>query len=522
MQSRDITARMNDDPLAAATSTEWDGVLERARNRRAGEIAFAKSELSELLPKPTPLSLSLMMSFWQCGGSLDLAYRRLGLEYQIDHEVPSPLITIFGRLYMDKCIENARTPSMSALTARRIAKDAERIESEFRGNFLPDFLSRMTLLEAVDFDRLSTADLHCELMRIHADYINATHLEVDTINIVAGLLLEAARRAAIAEGLDPAQCLAHVPPTAAGLAQAVAAKAPRSERLQRLTKGMGHRAAFDYELADPRYSEVPDTLLKIHGHSPDGTGHLNPTAQQVPPEKASAALRLAIARACRFQALKEDAKHHSLRQLAVLRHAVLTMARRLGLGDQVFFLTFEELALSLSSPVERLSAKAQQRKRVHAALLSHPPLAPNLTWADLEQAASPRPASHANGAGQTRGTRVSGTAVVAARACCVCEQDAESGVPIPDFKDGDIIVSSMIHPGWLPQIRKASGMVCEVGGWLSHMAIVARELQIPMLVRTTGLGSIPHGARIEIGGDGLIAICEDRNDRSSQLLQAAE
>jgi phosphohistidine swiveling domain-containing protein len=84
--------------------------------------------------------------------------------------------------------------------------------------------------------------------------------------------------------------------------------------------------------------------------------------------------------------------------------------------------------------------------------------------------------------------------------------DAERGLPIVDFKDGDIIVASMIHPAWLPYFRRAAGLVCEVGGWLSHSAILAREYELPMIVGTQGLAAIMDGNRLRLHPDGTVEI----------------
>ena len=50
---------------------------------------------------------------------------------------------------------------------------------------------------------------------------------------------------------------------------------------------------------------------------------------------------------------------------------------------------------------------------------------------------------------------------------------------IPGFMDGDIVVSRMVPPAWIPYFQRAGGFVREVGGWLSHTAIVAREFNVP-------------------------------------------
>jgi len=55
---------------------------------------------------------------------------------------------------------------------------------------------------------------------------------------------------------------------------------------------------------------------------------------------------------------------------------------------------------------------------------------------------------------------------------------------IPDFKNGEIMVSAMTMPNYLPAMKKASAFVTDEGGITSHAAIVARELKKPCVIGT--------------------------------------
>jgi pyruvate,water dikinase len=48
---------------------------------------------------------------------------------------------------------------------------------------------------------------------------------------------------------------------------------------------------------------------------------------------------------------------------------------------------------------------------------------------------------------------------------------------------GNILVTKNITPDWLPLLKKAAGIITEQGGITSHVAIIARELGIPAIVR---------------------------------------
>jgi pyruvate,water dikinase len=55
---------------------------------------------------------------------------------------------------------------------------------------------------------------------------------------------------------------------------------------------------------------------------------------------------------------------------------------------------------------------------------------------------------------------------------------------IDEFCDGDIVVTDMTDPDWVPIMKRSSGIITNRGGRTCHAAIVSRELGIPALVGT--------------------------------------
>ncbi len=53
---------------------------------------------------------------------------------------------------------------------------------------------------------------------------------------------------------------------------------------------------------------------------------------------------------------------------------------------------------------------------------------------------------------------------------------------IRDFKEGEILVTTMTDPDWEPIMKMASAIVTDEGGRTSHAAIVSRELGLPAIV----------------------------------------
>jgi len=59
-----------------------------------------------------------------------------------------------------------------------------------------------------------------------------------------------------------------------------------------------------------------------------------------------------------------------------------------------------------------------------------------------------------------------------------------SASDIEKVHEGDIIVTKMTNPDWVPIMRKATGIITDAGGTTCHAAIVSRELGIPCIVGT--------------------------------------
>ena len=76
------------------------------------------------------------------------------------------------------------------------------------------------------------------------------------------------------------------------------------------------------------------------------------------------------------------------------------------------------------------------------------------------------------------------------------------------LKKGDILVCQITNPTWAPIFDKIAGAVSDIGGSMSHAAIVAREYGLPAVVGTgNGTTRIKDGQRIRVdGGRGIVTI----------------
>ncbi len=74
---------------------------------------------------------------------------------------------------------------------------------------------------------------------------------------------------------------------------------------------------------------------------------------------------------------------------------------------------------------------------------------------------------------------------------------------IDEFKEGEILVTEMTAPDWVPAMKKAKAIVTDSGGMTCHASIVSRELGIPCIVGTKSRGeaatvTIPDGIDITV------------------------
>jgi phosphohistidine swiveling domain-containing protein len=181
-----------------------------------------------------------------------------------------------------------------------------------------------------------------------------------------------------------------------------------------------------------------------------------------------------------------DAARASARALGADWHAQGALAD----PEDVFFLTLPELGrgpgLDAGPIVEE--RRARHREYEHLELPR--------TWTGMPD---PIPADAPAEARRSvlEGVSVSHPGVVEGRARVIRDPAADDPV-----EPGEILVCDTTDPSWVAAFVSAAALVVDIGGPLSHGAIVARELGIPAVVNT-GDGSrvIATGDRIRVDGE---------------------
>jgi len=77
---------------------------------------------------------------------------------------------------------------------------------------------------------------------------------------------------------------------------------------------------------------------------------------------------------------------------------------------------------------------------------------------------------------------------------------------VSNFQEGEILITTMTSPEYVPAIKKAKAIVTDEGGVLCHAAIVAREFKIPCVIGTHNATSVfKSGDQIEVDAEsGLV------------------
>jgi pyruvate,water dikinase len=113
-------------------------------------------------------------------------------------------------------------------------------------------------------------------------------------------------------------------------------------------------------------------------------------------------------------------------------------------------------------------------------------------------------AGDAGSSNEVRGFAAS-SGVVEGPACVV-----RSVEEISRLRKGDILVCQVTNPTWAPIFQKIAAAVSDIGGSMSHAAIVAREYGMPAVVGTgNATARIKDGQRIRVdGGRGIVTILQ--------------
>jgi pyruvate,water dikinase len=183
-------------------------------------------------------------------------------------------------------------------------------------------------------------------------------------------------------------------------------------------------------------------------------------------------------------------------RLALLREAAcLVQSQVVDDVEDIYFLTFEELrdVVRTNEVNHRLIAERKEAFKVNQGLTP-----PRVLTSDGEKIAGAYRRDDVP-PGALVGLPVS-AGTIEGRARVVFDQSKA------DLEPGDILVTPFTDPSWTPLFVSIKGLVTEVGGLMTHGAVIAREYGLPAVVGVEHATRLIHdGQKIRVNGtDGYV------------------
>jgi pyruvate,water dikinase len=286
----------------------------------------------------------------------------------------------------------------------------------------------------------------------------------------------------------------------------------------------GMRGVGEIDITRPRWRERPSTLVplilgNIKNCEP-GAGErrfeqgrqeawekeqeLLARLRELPDgERKADETKRKVDRVRNFIGYREYPKYHMVSRYFVYKQALLEEAGRLVQAgvlrekEDVFSLTLQEL----HEVVRTNQVDDQLIRRRKGAFRSYQALTPPRVFTSEGEVVTGSYRRADVPAGALVGLAVSaGTIEGRAR---VIHNMAEA-----DLEAGDIVVTTYTDPSWTPLFVAIAGLVTEVGGLMTHGAVIAREYGLPAVVGVVHATQlIRDGQRIRVNGtDGFVEI----------------
>src|SRR5690625_2126969 len=189
--------------------------------------------------------------------------------------------------------------------------------------------------------------------------------------------------------------------------------------------------------------------------------------------------------------------HYFIYKQALLKEAELLVQSNVIQKEDIYYLTFEELheAVTTNQLDYKIISERKNAYRLYEKLTP-----PRVITSDGEIIAGEYKREELP-ENAIAGLAVS-SGVIEGRARVILDMGEA------DLEEGDILVTSFTDPSWTPLFVSIKGLITEVGGLMTHGAVIAREYGLPAVVGVENATKIiRNGQRIRVNGtDGYIEI----------------
>jgi nucleoside-diphosphate-sugar epimerase/phosphohistidine swiveling domain-containing protein len=250
---------------------------------------------------------------------------------------------------------------------------------------------------------------------------------------------------------------------------------------------IAHRGPAEVEMQSTSYADDPELLIRTVAKSLNLPTRTEPHHPRIPLQARPIAL--IAAHQLRDREIRRD---KMVRAIWVLRNLLREQGRRLvnsgvlEAADDVFYLLVDELE-ALPADVSGLVARRRAEQRRLAGFV--PPAVFSGSWQAATALAPVLAAGESLLGLGVCGGRVRGRVRIV------------RPETIDDLEPGEILVAEVTDVGYTVAFSYAAAVVTELGGAMSHAAVVAREFGIPCVVDAQGATRrLPPGALVEVDG----------------------
>ncbi|HVW31873.1 MAG TPA: NAD-dependent epimerase/dehydratase family protein, partial [Acidimicrobiia bacterium] len=229
----------------------------------------------------------------------------------------------------------------------------------------------------------------------------------------------------------------------------------------------GHRGPAECELASSVFADDPDLILRTVGKAARAAASGPPAGRTAAPEEAPIPRRArpAVALARWATAERERDRDAIVKTINVMRRLAREQGRRLAergvlaAAEDVFYLTADELFGRPGDARETVLRRRAERERLAALRM---PIAFIAPWEPEAEAAPARTGDVLTGVAAAGGTARGPVRVVTPDTAHLLEP-------------GEVMVTQVTDVGYTPLFGHAAAVVTDIGGTMSHAAVVARE-----------------------------------------------
>ncbi|RLC95010.1 MAG: hypothetical protein DRI77_10430 [Chloroflexi bacterium] len=293
-------------------------------------------------------------------------------------------------------------------------------------------------------------------------------------------------------------------------------------RIEAFLAEHGHSAAQEFELAAPRWRDDPIIILsalqasvRASENSAADPGRIRRETVAQVEKRLNLPQRVIFRRllhlAQMFTATRENLKYHFVIAHSRLRDLYLALAGQcvaagqLSEPDDIFFLTADQV-VELTEGKLAVSAIVSERRRAwKVERETAPPRAFEQMGDGRLRPVSLHAETGGDGAQLLRGFAASPGSYTGRARVLRSPTDGDGIEP------GEVLVAPATSPGWAPLFLTAGALVTEIGGVLSHGAIIAREYGLPAVLNVAGATRhIRSGQLVHVDGyRGTVQLLEE-------------